>query len=157
MNPDQGLQIWPTSTDQRTTGRPVVPILIQVPALPALAKVSARTGVRVRSATSLRPQRRRRRLRREVRVAAYTVMLTVPMLFSPFWFGKGLSAIMPSSVPSESAAEGSRLAAGHRPPVISISIEPTTGLSGSEAEPPVVFPGYLLPDDDSEGPDHAGS
>jgi hypothetical protein len=47
-------------------------------------------------------------------------------------------------------------AAGSRP-TISISIEPAALAPYAEAESPVVFPGYLLPDDGGEEPAHAGS
>jgi hypothetical protein len=43
------------------------------------------------------------------------------------------------------------------PPAISISIEPAALAPYAEAESPVVFPGYLLPDDGCEEPAHAGS
>jgi hypothetical protein len=42
-------------------------------------------------------------------------------------------------------------------PAISISIEPAATTPVVDAESPVIFPGYLLPDDDSEEPAHAGS
>jgi hypothetical protein len=159
MTDEQGLQTWPTSSFQRTTDRPVVPILIQVPALPALKTASARADIRVRTATSLRPRRRRRRLRREVRAAAYTMMLMAPMMFAPLAIWGERSATAPVAEPGDRAdgAGGPDLAEAHHPPVISISIEPVVGSSCPEAEPPVVFPGYLLPDDDSEGRAHAGS
>jgi hypothetical protein len=42
--------------------------------------------------------------------------------------------------------------------VITITIEPSAGLTAPvDAETPVVFPGYLLPDDGVEEPAHAGS
>jgi hypothetical protein len=157
MSDDQGLQTWPTTSSQRTSDRPVVPILIQVPALPALMSPSARPSLRVRAATS--PHRRRRRLRREVRVAAYAMMLAAPLVSAPLWIWGEWSSTAPRAARPEPAcaADGKDLAVAHHPPVISISIEPATGVTGAEAEPPVVFPGYLLPDDDSEEPAHAGS
>jgi len=54
-------------------------------------------------------------------------------------------------------ARGAEFAKGMCRPVISISIEPAALPSCSEAEPPIVFPGYLLPADGSEEPAHAGS
>jgi hypothetical protein len=167
MSHDQGLQTWPTTTFQRTTDRPVVPILIQVPALPALMGPSARSSLRVRtrSSSSLRPQRRRRRLRREVRVAAYAMVLMAPMMYAPLalWGERSSNTnpnpnLTPAEPPGPGrGTEGPELTSALHPPVISISIEPVAGASCSEPEPPVVFPGYLLPDNDSEGPAHAGS
>jgi hypothetical protein len=157
MSHDQGLQTWPASTYQRTTGRPVVPILIQVPAVPALMGRAGRTsmGVRVRTGTSVRQQRRRRRLRREVRVAGYAMMLMAPMMYAPLAMWGERSSNEPRAV--EPGSDCPELTTALHPPVISISIEPVAGSSCSEAEPPVVFPGYLLPDNESEGPAHAGS
>jgi hypothetical protein len=160
MSHDQGLQSWPATTFQRTTDRPVVPILIQVPALPALMGPSARSSLRVkaRTSSSLRPQRRRR-LRREVRVAAYAMMLMAPMMYAPLaLWGERSSNTKPAESPGpERPMDGPELTSALHPPVISISIEPVVGAPSSEAEPPVVFPGYLLPDNDSEGTVHAGS
>jgi hypothetical protein len=53
------------------------------------------------------------------------------------------------------AVGAARVAAA--PPAISISIEPAALAPYAEAESPVVFPGYLLPDDGGEVPAHAGS
>jgi hypothetical protein len=156
MSDDQGLQTWPTTTSRPISDRPVVPILIQVPAFPAPTSRSAWPRVRARAATS--PQRRRR-LRREVRVAAYALMLAAPLVSAPVWIRGEWSSTVPGAARPEPApaAEGTDRAVAHHPPVISISIEPAAGVTGTEAEPPVVFPGYLLPDDDSEEPAHAGS
>jgi hypothetical protein len=78
----------------------------------------------------------------------------------------GASRVFPGVRPASGlwsvAVEGSR---GHQgasiakapPPVISISIEPAVLAPYAEAESPVVFPGYLLPDDGCEEPAHAGS
>jgi hypothetical protein len=158
MNNEQGLQACPESSSLPTMDRPVVPILIQVPALPALMapSPSPRPNLRVRPRTSLRPQKRRRRLRREVRAAAYATMLMAPLMFAPLGFraGRTFSATGPEPALSAEAAD---LVSTRNPPVISISIEPAVGGACTEAEPPVVFPGYLLPDDDTEGTVHAGS
>jgi hypothetical protein len=57
------------------------------------------------------------------------------------------------AIPSGLGASG---VAGFRP-TISISIEPAALVPYAGAESPVVFPGYLLPDDGGEEPAHAGS
>ena len=87
------------------------------------------------------------------------MMLAAPLVSAPLWIWGEWSSTVPGAARPEPAhaAEGTDLAVAHHPPVISISIEPATGVTGAEAEPPVVFPGYLLPDDDSEEPAHAGS
>ena len=43
------------------------------------------------------------------------------------------------------------------PSVVVLSIEPATVAPGPETEVPVVFPGYVLPDDSLEESSHAGS
>jgi hypothetical protein len=43
------------------------------------------------------------------------------------------------------------------PPTVVLSIEPASSTSSSETDAPVVFPGYLLPDDSFEEPAHEGS
>ena len=64
------------------------------------------------------------------------------------------------------AAEVSRYSRAVEPPVsdadgtptaVLISIEPAGGAIEAEAETPVVFPGYLLPDDHREEAVHEGS
>lgn len=134
--------------------RATVPVLIEVPILPELNAAESRAwGVRRPAA---RPHhRRRRRLRREIRGAAYAMLVVVPMTVAPFGLLGGRPA--PSPRPGALVVEAADLGATRQPPSISISIEPTIGVAGPEAEPPVVFPGYLLPVDDTEEPAHAGS
>jgi hypothetical protein len=43
------------------------------------------------------------------------------------------------------------------PPVVVLSIEPTVGAPAADTEVPIVFPGYVLPDDSLEEPAHEGS
>jgi hypothetical protein len=83
------------------------------------------------------------------------MMLMAPMMYAPL-------AMLGERSSDDTTGVGHgpdrpELTTALHPPVISISIEPVAGSSCSEAEPPVVFPGYLLPDNDSEGPAHAGS
>jgi hypothetical protein len=60
---------------------------------------------------------------------------------------------------SDRASRGSDCAESSAapPPAISISIEPAGLAPYADAESPVVFPGYLLPDDGCEEKAHAGS
>jgi hypothetical protein len=76
-----------------------------------------------------------------------------------------------SSVFSSIAADLARFAVSPQPPPrsaghwgpasspapILLSIEPLGTTADSDADPPVVFPGYLLPDDNHEEPAHEGS
>jgi hypothetical protein len=83
------------------------------------------------------------------------MMLMAPMMYAPLaMWGERSSNEM---TPVRHGSDCPELTTAIHPPVISISIEPVTGSACTEAEPPVVFPGYLLPDNDSEGPAHAGS
>jgi hypothetical protein len=43
------------------------------------------------------------------------------------------------------------------PAPVLLSIEPLGTTADSDSDPPVVFPGYLLPDDNHEEPAHEGS
>jgi hypothetical protein len=78
------------------------------------------------------------------------------------WVSPVLRGALPVFVSQSDHAGGSRgvvdatRVAGARP-TISISIEPAALAPYAEAESPVVFPGYLLPDDGGEEPAHAGS
>ncbi len=80
------------------------------------------------------------------------------------WLEPGWRALGPMLAPYLDRAGAIR--SGHGPgapgvagfrPTISISIEPAARTPYADAESPVVFPGYLLPDDGREEPAHAGS
>jgi hypothetical protein len=91
-------------------------------------------------------------------MAAYGVLL-VGTLASVSPLLRGALSVFASQ--SDRAAEGRGVLGAARVvgsrPTISISIEPAALAPYAEAESPVVFPGYLLPDDGGEGPAHAGS
>jgi hypothetical protein len=91
-------------------------------------------------------------------MAGYGVLL----LLSLAWLAPSLRALGPTLLPRgdrAAAIPASHSAAGvaRMRPTISISIEPAVLAPHAEAESPVVFPGYLLPDDGREEPAHAGS
>lgn len=91
-------------------------------------------------------------------MAAYGVLL----LLAAGGASRAFPGVWPASGPWSVAVEGSRGHVGAStvsapPPAISISIEPAVMAPYAEAESPVVFPGYLLPDDGCEEPAHAGS
>ena len=76
------------------------------------------------------------------------------------------SLVAPSALSSDAGAAASlaEVAASPRPfdddpepAAVLISIEPAVGSNDAEAETPVVFPGYILPDDHREVPAHEGS
>ena len=124
-----------------------LPLLIQVPAVrvPRQARrpsAKATERIRVHGADAIRP--RRRRLRREVRLVGSALMMVAFLAL-----GATLLRALPSSLAD--GAERSNIAA-RRAPAVFLSIE----APGRETEPPVVLPGYLLPDDGTEEPAHAG-
>ena len=71
--------------------------------------------------------------------------------------------ILPCSIQDPSARSGSSdVSDGPARPVTSsgavvLSVEPAVTVPGTEAEAPVIFPGYVLPDDSREGSLHEGS
>jgi hypothetical protein len=159
MNREQGLQTWPTPRKTHATTRAILPILIQVPELPVSSRVRGRSRMftRTRQDDPCRP-RSRRRVRREVKLAGYGMMLMLTLAWLPQMSPGRWPATTPQSV-SARASRGSNCAAyaAAPPPAISISIEPAVLAPYADAESPVVFPGYLLPDDGCEEKAHAGS
>ena len=123
-----------TTTD---VARPMMPILIQVPAL---------------SRSTRRPRTSRRRLRREVRYAGLALMSLMPLGVLFLMLGGARPADRPMVV---AAALGVNDLGGGLPassPRITLLFDPT-----APAETvPVNFPGYLLPVDGPEDPVHAG-
>jgi hypothetical protein len=156
MTQDQGLHHWPSPTAVPEPRTPhlhsIVPVLIQVPVVPELLHAEASGQRRPRVARpGVRAHSPRRRLRREVRAAGLAILVAVPLT---------LACLRP--LMSRPTAEGEShppvtAADPLRPPAVSIFLEPS-GLSPYvDVNPPVVLPGYLLPDDGSEEPAHAGS
>ncbi|WP_422925162.1 hypothetical protein [Singulisphaera sp. PoT] len=162
MTREQGLQAWPSIRPTRFDASNSVPVLIQVPTIgsgPHRAPSSPHRG-KVRRTT------RRRRLRREVRWTAYTLLATTPLTLAFLLFGGAPPAVSMASSPSpkvpvvaSAAPECDGCSEMHRPPSISITIEPAPAATPAivDVEAPVVFPGYLLPDDEREENPHAGS
>ena len=112
-----------------------------------------------RSQAFIRPlggRRPRRRLKREIRMAAFAGLAFAPVfLAASAWC---LHATPPLSAAEVTASSRSIEAETDSPPTaVLISIEPAGGAIEAEIETPVVFPGYLLPDDHREEPVHEGS
>lgn len=133
----------------RTTSdvaRPIVPILIQVPSLTA---PSRRAGV---------VRRRRRRLRKEVRVAGLTMMSVLPVGFLLLALGGAQPVERPSRVkaPAATAPAPARTVEAPRDRDASVELADAPVASVASAPVPVVFHDYLLPVDGPEEPDHAG-
>jgi len=135
-----------------------------------------RSKVAESAAMSPRPwvvRRPRRRLRRQVRVAGYALLGLLPMLLAwSHWTDARsiqhtgfLLLSLPSHRPGGEApddgtdpkASNSASAVTLSPTPVLLSIEPVGTAVDSDTETPVVFPGYLLPDDHHEEPVHEGS
>jgi hypothetical protein len=133
----------------RNPVRPIGPVLIQVPALPGS---TARTPIRPSGRTTTR---RRRRLRRELRVAGSALLLVAPLAWAAlFLFGGDTE---PVGVPARLVGiEG--FASAEELPRLVIPIVPmvTVPPPARDAKGPVVLPNYVLPDDGFEEPTHAG-
>lgn len=91
-------------------------------------------------------------------MACYSLLLMVSFVTAPrILAGYGLSPTRDSDRVATSRARDRSAFADAHPPTISISIEPAAPAPYANADSPVVFPGYLLPDDGCEEPAHAGS
>jgi hypothetical protein len=154
MNPRYGIQPWsPSPADECARLDAIgVPLLISVPSLASPARAP-----RSRRLNAVAPPRRRR-IRREIRAACIAAAATLPIAFGAFLLlgdrvGKPLTGL--SGLPRDSVAVG--IETVQQSPAITISIDPTVFATPAEGEQPVVFPGYLLPDDGPEESAHAGS
>ncbi len=104
-------------------------------------------------------RRTRRRLRREVRLAAVAMFALLPV---PLALAVTHWPVAPSKRPASSRmlaipapGDSGTLGSFHAP--VWLSVEPAGPTVDGERETPVVFPGYLLPDDNHEESSHAGS
>jgi hypothetical protein len=162
MSREPGLQTWPASAPAAFEGEAdldaisAVPVLIRVPQARRVRparRPSARASARARQSAYAGPHHRpgpRRRLRREVRMAGYLLMTTGPLtLAAVLLAGSG-------ELPGAPAGAPRSVSAAARRPSISLSIEPSSLSPVAQPEPPVVLPGYVLPDDPVEEPSHAG-
>jgi len=148
-------------------------VLIEVPGLKGSRIGHGKTQSLWREATS-RPKHRRtkRRLRREVRVAGCALLALIPLVSACTigWSGqpgrvvacsiadtaadsRSLSASAPRDRAIEPGNDSLRGANG----AVVLSGEPGPHVPGNDPEVPVVFPGFLLPDDGVEDGSHEGS
>ena len=130
-------------------------------------------GTTFSSPRSWESRRPRRRLRRQVRVAGYALLGFLPLLMAlTHWTDAqsirhpGARLLSLQSRPSRGEAPAGEAgpevwhsvsaATPSLTPVL-LSVEPVGTAVDSDTETPVVFPGYLLPDDHHEEPLHEGS
>jgi hypothetical protein len=168
MSPTEALptKIWP-----RVDAAPSPPIhvLISVPDL----RLDRSLGHRSRRGAEVLPRSKRlgrRRLRREVRLTAYTSLTVVGLslawgVISPNGADRTQAVAIRWTWPRWCLPAGPSGFAGVPPgrafpdplPRVLLSIEPVGTTAESDAEAPVVFPGYLLPADTHEESAHEGS
>jgi hypothetical protein len=166
----------PSIRSDRDPSRSVVS-LIEVPEV----KVSRTRQVHTRAHARVSGNRhsgrpyssgRKRRLRREIRIAGCALLLLAP-LFSACTLGwsTGPVRVLACSINEATAAERvpALVSGGNELPVrpeipavdstgvVVLSIEPAAMSPAADAEVPVIFPGYVLPDDSLEGSTHEGS
>lgn len=110
-----------------------LPVLISIPKLATHGR-------------GLRPRARRRRLRREVRVAGYVLLAILPISMALVAFGGERLPTLAAGLTVERHETAPRPAA-----VISLEpLEPVVVTVRREVEATVVLPGYLLPAEPSE-------
>ncbi len=158
MSRDNDLSTWPASRSTRQPSRLMVPVLIQVPAIPSSTRSTRARFVpqfptpgRIVAAGSV--------AKCEWRATHYSWPARCCWLRSCFGEA-GPPCRWPRARTPEAEArdcDAKDLAAASRPPTISLSIEPSALTPIVEVESPVVLPGYLLPDDGCEDTHHAGS
>jgi len=125
--------------------------LIQVPDVGAVLSRGTRIDAWERSwsdrmRAKTRPPRPRRRLRREFRTAA-----CLCLAFAPVIMAVGAWGLPPMR--SASAAQVADVEADPVPVKVRLSIKPVE----AEPEVPIIFPGYLLPDEHRQEASHEGS
>ena len=147
------------------------PLLIQVPFTrhDRHPRGPSQRPIRHRTARLAGGRQPKRRLRREVRMTGYAILAVScatamwnycgsagkELWLSPAYSSTSAHQAKPGSTAGTCLMETSQ-SATHLLPIL-LSIEPVGTTLESDVEAPVVFPGYLLPDDNREEPAHGGS
>lgn len=130
--------------------------LIQVPDVsrfrPRPIRAEAWSGDFVARRLSRKP---RRRLRKEIRVAAYACLAVLPFVVAAGVWSVHSTARRAGAAEIERTSPDS-VAQAPAHPQVWLSLEPIGASLDAEPEPPVVFPGYLLPADRREELSHEG-
>ena len=134
------------STPARRRTLPAAPVLIRLPAL-SHATIGNGSG----------PIRRRRRLRREFRIAGCWLLALIPTaVVGASWGGGRAPVLLAVHAPAQAPEAGAGLADESRP-CISLSIAPVLAVQPAEAvECSVFLSGQLLPADAPEEVVHGG-
>jgi hypothetical protein len=162
----------PVKGSDRAVSRSLA-VLIAVPEVKDKRILPARTRVAGQVASE-RPwvRRPKRRLRREVRVAGCALLALAPLVSAgTLGWSSRPTRVLACSIADATAGDPvlgefalPRAQAGGPgvPPLgpsgaVVLSIDPAVIAPGTGSEVPVIFPGYVLPDDSLEGPAHEGS
>ncbi len=165
-------QSMPPRTESRVSQ--TAPTLILVPHVrPGTTRHSNIARSRTALPRARTSGRSRRRLRRPFRLAAYAVVGLLPLVLGWSRWDDAPSIrhlatpllSLPSPKPEQTAfspeTDAEALVSGAvtttSPASILLSIEPAGTAIDLDTDTPVVFPGYLLPDDHHEEPAHEGS
>jgi hypothetical protein len=147
-------------------------VLIEVPELKGIRRWNGTTQPHWRAKSpGLLPRRNRRRLRREVRVAGCALMVFLPIVSAcTMGWSSRPSRFIACSIADMTAEKNSLVVTADRVPAsapgtdgsgaagaVVLSTEPAGLVPGNDTVVPVVFPGYLLPDDSPEDSAHEGS
>lgn len=152
MTPHIALLLPPIGA--RDGSRGDAPVLIRVPMLSVGPRRAARP--------SIQPRRSRRRLRREIRVAASALMFALPMSWALLAFAKigpETAPASPTTNPAASPVATPEAPAADPGPRATITLDPSAVAypSAPALDVPAVVPaGYLVPDDGSEESLHEG-
>jgi hypothetical protein len=153
----------------------LLPVLIAVPKIKLRPSVGSRRVAQPHMRITGRVTRRgQRRLRREVRFAGYALLALVPIASACTlgWSNRpdrilacSISDPQQATADNDSFADAHRLGVGYKSPQTTIaspgdvvlSIDPAVAIPRTVSEAPVIFPGYVLPDDSREDSVHEGS
>jgi len=112
---------------------PAAPVLIRIPAVTA-------------SSRAPEGRARRRRLRREVRVAGYLLLAALPLSLAYTSLGGDRRPALAATSPAVGVEDAAANPAEAMPPTISISLEPVLSAQPRDpSESPVFLSGQLLP------------
>jgi len=174
MSRTDTLPTMPAIRSERTFSGSLA-VLIEVPEVEADRIQRARATVRPRGSPRVQAGRPRRRLRRPVRLAGCALLTLAPLvsLCTLGWPNRP-NRILACSISDVLETAGdphgfvdphdqNRQQSGRTGPPIGstgavvLSIEPSGSAPGADSGVPVIFPGYVLPDDGLEGSAHEGS
>jgi hypothetical protein len=171
------VELFPDTTAEESQASPhSLTLLIEVPAINPLPITRAHAPLRTMRTTTRQPHRCRRRLRRQVRLAGCTLLALVPMASACTlgWSNRpdrivacAISDPMQGELSTDAAASPGRTAPDFQTQtgpatvapagVVVLSSDSPVAPAGTAAEPTVILPGYILPDDTREDLLHEGS